>query len=291
LRESILSVLARGELIICDGAMGTMLDSLGLPVGTLPELWNLENPDAVKSVHSAYAQAGAQIVTTNTCGGHRLRLKDVGLANEARRINRIAAELAREAVGDDVWVAGSVASTGHLLEPLGDLTIAAAEELYAEQVQGLAEGGADIILAETHFDIEESCAVVRMTKEHSDLPVFCTFSFNPKGRTIMGLRPAIAAQRALDAGASVVGANCGDGPEAIIAGLEGMQGVIDLPLMAQANAGIPRAGEHAAAVWDVTPEKMADYAEQFVKIGAQIVGGCCGTNPDFIAAIAHRLKG
>jgi len=283
-------VLARGELIVCDGAMGTMLDSLGLPVGTLPELWNLENPDAVKSIHSAYAQVGAQIVTTNTCGGHRLRLRDVGLADQARRINRIAAELAREAVGDDVWVAGSVASTGHLLEPLGMLSVAEVEEIYAEQVQGLAEGGADLILAETHFDVEESCAVARMTKAYTDLPVFCTFSFNPKGRTIMGLRPAMAAQRALEAGASVVGANCGDGPEAIIAGLEGMRGVTDLPLMAQANAGVPRAGEHAAAIWDVTPGQMADYAQQFVDLGVQIVGGCCGTNPDFISAIAQRLK-
>ena len=129
-----------------------------------------------------------------------------------------------------------------------------------------------------------------MTKAHTDLPVFCTFSFNPKGRTIMGLRPAMAAQRALEAGASVVGANCGDGPEAIIAGLEGMRGVTELPLMAQANAGVPRAGEYAAAIWDVTPEQMADYAQQFVDLGVQIVGGCCGTNPEFIAAITQRLK-
>ena len=294
MRENILSVLGRGELIVSDGSMGAMLQAQGLPAGTLPEVWNEEHPKIVSEVHRAYLDVGAQMIITNTIGGNRLRLGDAGMAERAPKINHLAASLARVVGGDSAWVAGSVGPTGQLMEPYGALSVAEAEEVYAEQVVALAQGGVDVILIETQHDIGEAGAAVRMAKAKTDLPVFCTFAFNTRGRTIMGLAPDEAARRALEAGADVVGANCGDGPEAVQAGLEGMRGVTDMPLIAQANAGMPRLAEGpdrgAETLWDVTPAQMAEHARAYVSLGAGIVGGCCGTGPEHIAAIVAALR-
>jgi len=250
----------------------------------------MENPKAVQAVHKVYVEAGSQIVTLNTFGGNRPRLEDAGLAEKLVEINKLAVTLAKEAVGDDAWLGASVGPTGQLMEPFGPLSLQGAEDIYAEQVTVLAEAGADLILVETQHDVEEACAAVRMAKKHTDLPVSCSFAYNAKGRTMMGLKPEVAAQRVAEAGGDVVGANCGDGPEAVAAALKGMQGVVDLPFLAQANAGIPQASSDGTAIWDVTPEQMAEEVRGFVELGARIVGGCCGTNPTFIAAIAQALK-
>jgi 5-methyltetrahydrofolate--homocysteine methyltransferase len=290
MRESILEALRRGELLICDGAMGTMLQAHHLPAGTMPELWNAEHPEVLLAIHRAYLAAGAQIITTNTFGGNRLRLAEAGLAARCAELNRLGVELAREAAGEAAWVAGDVGPTGQLLEPLGPLTLAQAEEVFTEQVTALAEAGADLILIETQHTIEEACAAVRMARAHTSLPVFCTFAFNAKGRTMMGLRPADAAREVEQAGGHVVGANCGEGPAAIIAALEGMRGATSLPLMAQANAGIPHVAEGQGTVWDVTPEQLAEHACTFRALGARVIGGCCGTRPEHIAAIRTALR-
>lgn len=289
MRGSILEALQRGQLIIGDGAMGTMLQRHGLPAGVMPERWNVERPEVVREIHRSYLAAGAQIATTNTFGCNRWRMAEAGLAERVAEFARQGVALAREAVGDAAWVAGSVGPIGQLLEPYGPLSIAAAEEAFAEQVVALAEAGADLILLETHYDAQEAACGIRMAKAHTSLPVFCTFAFDLKGRTMMGLRPAEAALRAQEAGADVVGANCGAGPAAIVAALEGMRGATSLPLMAQANAGVPQMGE-SVAVWDVTPTQMGDYARTFVSLGARIVGGCCGTGPEHIAAIVKALS-
>jgi len=291
MRGSILDVLQKGELIISDGAMGTMLQARGLPGGVMSELWNAERPEVIREIHRAYLAVGAQIATANTFGGNRPRMAEAGLAERSAELTRLGVALAREAVGDGAWVAGSVAPIGQLMEPYGPLTIAAAEEAFAEQVVALAEAGADLILLETHYDAQEAACAIRMAKAHTRLPVFCTFAFDAKGRTMMGLRPAEAALRAQEAGADVVGANCGAGPAAIIAALEGMKGATNLPLMAQANAGVPRMGESAKTIWDVTPAQMGEQARTFVSLGARIIGGCCGTGPEHIAAIVAALRG
>lgn len=286
----ILSALDSGELIVGDGAIGTMLQAKGLPAGAPPERWNTEHPEVLLEIHGAYLKVGAQIATTNTFGGNRLRLRDGGLEDELVTLNRLGVELAREAVGDEAWVAASVGPTGKLMEPFGPLSVAEAEEVYAEQIAILAQAGADVILVETVHDIDEACCAIRAAKAETDLPVFATFAFNPKGRTMMGLKAEDAARQAEQAGADVVGANCGDGPEAIKAGLEGMKDATTLPLMAQSNAGVPRE-EGGEAVWDVTPEEMAGYARLFVSLGARIVGGCCGTGPEHIAQIISAVRG
>lgn len=288
--SDILSTLDNGELIVGDGAMGTMLQARGLPAGAPPERWNREHPEVLREIHTAYLEAGAQVATANTFGGNRLRLRDGGLEDDLVTLNRLGVELAREGVGDEAWVAASVGPTGKLMEPFGPLSIAQAEEVYGEQIAILAEAGADLILMETAHDIDEACCAIRAAKAETDLPVFATFAFNAKGRTMMGLKADNAARQAQEAGADVVGANCGEGPQAIKAALEAMKDATSLPLMAQANAGVPR-GESNETVWDVTPEDMAEHACLFVSLGARIVGGCCGTGPEHIARIVSTLHG
>ncbi|MBN1399497.1 MAG: homocysteine S-methyltransferase family protein [Anaerolineae bacterium] len=283
-------VLQTDELILADGAFGTMLQAQGLPAGTLPEAWNVERPEVVQAVYRAYADAGAQYVTANTFGGNRPRLADAGLAEQADELNRLGIALAKDAVGDRVWVGASIGPTGQLVEPYGTLSVAELEAIYADQIRVVAEAGADIILIETQHQVEEACAAVSAAKAETALPVFCTFSFNVKGRTMMGLRAEDAARRAEEAGADVVGANCGDGPPAILAALEQMRTATDLPLLAKPNAGIPQAGEGGQALWDVTPEEMVAHARAFVALGARVIGGCCGTTPAFIAAIRAALR-
>jgi len=287
--EAFRAALAGKGIILGDGAIGTMLQAKGLPAGKLPEVWNLEQPDAVRDVHRAYLAAGARFVTTNTFGGNRLRLREGGLEDRLFEINRLGAALAKDAVGDRAWVAGSIGPTGRLMDPLGPLTAEEAEELFAEQIEALIAGGADVIKIETQHDVDEACAAVRAAKAVSSLPVICSFSFNAKGRTMMGLRAKRAAQESIEAGADVVGANCGDGPEAVRAALEGMREVATVPLFAQPNAGIPAAGRGAEATWDVTPESLAEYVAGYVELGARVVSGCCGTSPAYVAAIAARL--
>jgi 5-methyltetrahydrofolate--homocysteine methyltransferase len=285
----IIEKLERGEIIIGDGAFGTMLQAAGLGAGAMPEAWNVDHPDAVRAVHAQYVAAGADYVTTNTFGATAPRLTDGGLGGRVAEMNHLGVALAREAAAGRAWVAGSVGPTGQLMEPYGPLSIARAEEIYAEQVLALAEAGVDLFVVETHHDADEACAAVRMARQHTDLPIFCTFAFNKRGRTMMGLRPGEAARRVQEAGGTVVGANCGDGPEAVAAALAAFKESATLPLLAKANAGIPQvSGE--TTVWDVTPEQMAAHARRFVELGAVVIGGCCGTTPAHIAALAAALK-
>ena len=204
MKQNILTALENDGLIIGDGAMGTELQAKGLPAGTMPELWNDENAEAVLSIHRAYLDAGAQILTANTFGGNRLRMQEAGLAERATELTRLGASLASRAAGGRAWVAGSVGPTGGIMEPFGTLSVEEAEDIFGEQVTALAEGGADVILVETQHDIEEACAAIRAAKAKTNLPVLCTFAFNPKGRTMMGLKPDVAARRAEEAGAEFI---------------------------------------------------------------------------------------
>ena len=289
--KTILMHCLEGGLVIGDGAYGTMLHRNGLPSGMLPEAWNLENPEAVKDLHRDYLDAGAMFLTTNTLGANRIRLRDAGLADRTTEVLQRGIQLAKDVSGDEAWVGVSIGSTGQLIEPYGSLSLAEVESIFGEQMRVVADSPADFVKIETQTDLAEACCAVRMAKEHTNLPIVCSFSFDLRGRTIMGARAEKGAARVAEAGADITGANCGDGPEAIRVALEKMAPTTDLPLLAQANAGIPQAGAHGEAVWDVTSEQMAQYAQQLAALGAQIVGGCCGTNPDFIRAIAEALAG
>lgn len=290
MQDKIVDVLQRGELIICDGAMGTMLQARGLSAGMIPEEWNETRPDVVRGIHRAYLEAGAQILTTNTFGANRIRLRNTPLVPRVKELAKLGVKRAREVAGQSAWVAGCVGPLGELLEPYGELPVAQAEEAFAEQIQALREAGVDLLLLETHHDLEEASCAIRMAQAHADLPIFCTFAFNAKGRTMMGVTPAQAASRAQELGIAGVGANCGEGPAAVALALEQMHAVTTLPLVAQANAGIPQLGEGARTRWDIGAEDLAQHAVRFVALGARIVGGCCGTGPAHIAAIAAALR-
>ena len=290
MRSPIMERLASGEVLIADGATGTMLQVAGLPTGMPGEAWILERPEEIKKLHRAYAEAGSQLVLTTTFGGTRARLKAAGLDVKVAEINRRACELARQAAGDDRYVGGDIGPTGEMMPPLGQLTYEAAVAMFAEQAQALADGGADVIFIETMSDLKEAQAAVEGARQGCDLPIFCSFSFDVHGRTGMGVSPAQAAQAMAASGVAAIGANCGHAPEDLLDILPQIrQAAPDAHLIAKPNAGMPRLVKRQV-VYDGAPERMADLARRYVELGASIVGTCCGSSPPHISAITKALQ-
>lgn len=286
------TLLNEKAVLIADGATGTMLQRAGLPAGQAPERWNLENPDAVRELHRGYLEAGANLVLTNTFGGSAIRLKREGLDEQATEINRAAAQLAAAVASgfEAAAVLGDIGPTGEMLAPLGTLSYEAAVAAFAEQAQALAAGGADAILIETMSDLSEMQAAIEGVRQVTDLPVLATMSFDTKGRTMMGVKPERAAKMLQSLGVTVMGANCGRTlTETLTAVLAMREAFPDAALMAKPNAGLPHA-EGGELVYDVSPEVMAEYAQRFViEAGVKIFGGCCGSTPDHIRAVAEAL--
>ncbi len=283
--------LSQGGILIADGATGTTLQKAGLPTGTAPERWNLENPDAIRALHRGYVEAGADLILTNTFGGSRPRLRIEELGDQVHEVNLAAARLAREVAGDKVLVLGDIGPTGQLLEPLGTLTYDEAVTAFAEQAAALAEGGVDAILIETMSDLKEAKAAIEGTRQATGLPILVTMSFDTHGHTMMGVKPAQAARELWAMGVAAVGANCGrtlsENLEAIRQMREAMP---QATLMAKPNAGLPRM-DGGQSVYDVTPEIMVDYAQKFAALDVKIFGGCCGSTPDHIKEVSLALQG
>jgi methionine synthase I (cobalamin-dependent) len=297
-RIPILERLATGDVLVADGATGTMLQAAGLPTGMPGEAWILQQPEEIMKLHRAYLEAGSQLILTSTFGGTRSRLCKAGLDGQVQEINRRAAELARQAAAEpsagsrrgDVYVGGDIGPTGELMPPLGKLTYEDAVEVFAEQAHALAEGGVDCIYIETMSDLNEARAAVEGAQQACDLPVFCTFSFDTHGRTSMGVSPAQAAQTMAAMGVNAIGANCGHAPEEVLEFLPIMrEAAPGIPLIAKPNAGIPRMVKRLV-VYDAGPDRMAELAMRYVELGARIVGACCGSSPDHIAAIAVAIQ-
>jgi 5-methyltetrahydrofolate--homocysteine methyltransferase len=289
-RTSFLERLERGDVLIADGATGTTCQRMGLPLGVAPEEWVLTEPERILELHRGFAEAGSDIVLTCSFGGTGLRLADGPFAGRARELNRRAAELAREAVGNGVLVAGSLGPTGQLCEPLGTLTHDEAADSYAEQAEALAEGGADLLVLETMFCPNEAGAAVDGVRRASDLPFVLAFSFDRGTRTMMGTTTAEVVALAVEQGAAAVGANCGTSLEAMSAIVGELAAAAPgLPLWVKPNAGLPRmTGD--SAVYDVTPEQLGEAARAYVEAGARIVGGCCGSTPEHVRAIAEAVR-
>ncbi|MBQ9003321.1 MAG: homocysteine S-methyltransferase family protein [Eggerthellaceae bacterium] len=282
--EYLRRVLAGEAKLLFDGAMGTMLQHQGLQGGELPELLCLTNPDEVTAIHRAYVEAGSQVVTTNTFGANRLRLGGEASVDD---VFAAAVKCARDAGA--TYVAADLGPTGELLDPLGDLEFEEAYELYAEQVRAAMSAGADLFIVETMADPQEAQAAVTAAKDHGDVPVFATMTFGEVGRTLFGTTPEDAAKLLAEWGADAVGINCSVGPKALVPLIAQMRGACDLPLIAQPNAGLPQVVD-GQTVYTITP---ADYAASVGKImaeGATIVGGCCGTDPDFIRELAKVVR-
>lgn len=282
--------LQAGETLIADGATGTILMAAGLPAGTPPELWNVERPEQILQLHRSYLDAGSQIILTNTFGGSRIKLATAGLGDRTRELNQAAVALARQAAGGRAFVAGDIGPSGELMAPYGPLTYERAVEVFAEQAEALAGAGADLIWIETMMDLQEARAAVAGARQVCDLPVFCSLSFGPKARTMMGVRASEAASELWPLGVAAIGANCGEGIDVVEPVLTEMRQVLpDAPLIAKPNAGLPKlVGDRT--VYDMGPEAFAAHVPKFVALGAQILGACCGSNPDHIAAVSTAVR-
>jgi 5-methyltetrahydrofolate--homocysteine methyltransferase len=288
-----LSALLGGSTpALIDGGMGTLLQERGLDDGGAGELWNVERPDVVRDCHQAYAEAGARVLTTNTFGGTRPRLQMHGLEDRVHELNQAAATVAREVAGaHGILVAGDLGPTGELLEPLGAMTSAEAQSFFEEQLLGLRDGGIDLVLIETMSDLGEVRAAVAAARSVvPDLPVIATLSFDTNLRTMMGVRPGEAVTALAEAGVEAVGANCGRGPEemAVIATQLAEARPEGLLLVAQSNAGLPQVvGDHFE--YDATPADMAEHARTLRKAGIDLIGGCCGSTPEHLAAMRDAV--
>jgi 5-methyltetrahydrofolate--homocysteine methyltransferase len=296
MKESFADALKRSHdgsqgVIVADGAMGTMLQEAGLPSGMAPEGWLLENPKAVLDVHRAYIDAGSKLILSCTFGATRPRLERSGLADQLGEINRRAVEVAREAAGDSVFVAGDIGPLGEFLAPLGDIAYGEAVDIFAEQADALVRAGVDVLYVETMAALDEAKAAVEgAMRVANGTPITATLSFDSHGRTNMGLRPEEAADALLSLGLAALGANCGATLDMTLGAVEAMHQVAPkIPLVVKPNAGQPRMVDDEV-VYDASPEDMADYARRFVALGARVVGGCCGSTPEHIAAIARAVR-
>jgi methionine synthase I (cobalamin-dependent) len=286
-------LLSRSGVILADGAMGTMLFGLGLEHGSSPELWNVEQPDRVASVHRGYLEAGAQMILTNTFGGNRFRLGLHNLQDRAPELNRAGVELARRTVdefGSGALIVGDIGPSGELLEPFGNLSYADAVAGFAEQAQALIGGGAEVIWIETISALEEVRAAMEGVRTIStQIPVIATMTFDTHGRTMMGVAPEEAVKALQELDVAAVGGNCGNGPDEILGVIGKMRDVApDTVLVAKSNAGIPKWVD-GKTVYDAGPDEMARYAVQAAEAGARIIGACCGSTPAHLAKMKSAL--
>ena len=281
----------RERVLVLDGAMGTMLQERGLKPGQSPEEMNLTAPEIVAGVHAAYLAAGADIIVANSFGGSSEKLAHYGLADRVAEINAQAVRIAREAAGETAYVAGSIGPTGRFLEPVGDLSFDQAAAIFKEQAAALIGAGCDLITLETFLDIKEIRAAVIAIRELSpEIPVIAMLTFEEKGRSVLGSPPEAAAITLEAVGASIIGSNCGLGVDGIYQILQSMRSVTTLPLICQANAGLPILKE-GKTIFPGTPDEMAAYHDRLIALGVRVIGGCCGTTPAHIAAMRQALAG
>ncbi|MDA3925544.1 MAG: homocysteine S-methyltransferase family protein [Kiritimatiellae bacterium] len=285
---------AVSEVLICDGAMGTELQQRGLEIGSCPELWCLEKPELVKEIHQAYKDAGSNIVETNTFCGSRYKLDKFGLSDKVEQINFAGVKIAREIAGHSQYVIASLGPTGEFMQPIGLETEQSFYETFCTQAKAFEAGGADAVIVETMTSIEECCVAIRAVLETTGLTCIASFTFDPlaDGRyaSMMGVFPEQFAEQAIAAGAHILGSNCGLGPAHMINIIRSIRAVAgDIPLMAMPNAGMPELKDDET-IFPEGPEQFASHVEKLIEVGASIIGGCCGTTPAHIAALAEKIK-
>ena len=280
---------ADSRVLVCDGAMGTMLYAKGIFLNRCFDELNLTQPDLVTEVHQEYVRAGAEVIETNTFGANRFKLTSFGLADRTRQINVQGAKLARHAMRDSGFVAGAMGPLGVRIEPWGKTSVAEAEEAFREQAAALADGGVDLFMLETFRDLNELTAAIRAIRAVSSLPIVAQMTTDADGNTLDGTPPATFAPALEQAGADIIGVNCSVGPAAMLETVEAIANVTGARLSAQPNAGRPRDVD-GRNLYLCSPDYMATYARRFIAAGARLVGGCCGTTPDHIRQIAHAVK-
>ena len=288
----ILDELKSGKILISDGAWGTFLQAKGLQPGECPEEWNITHADDVLDIAKSYIDAGSDMVETNSFGGSKYKLANYGLQDKVFELNKAAAEISRKAATNK-YVLGSIGPTGKILM-MGEVTSVDLYEAFKEQAMALEAGGADAIMIETMTDMEEAVQAIKAAKENTACEIFCTMAFDKtiQGdiRTMVGVSPADMVEQIIDAGAELIGANCGNGAKDMIGIVKEIRKTNqDIPILIHANAGAPmyKDGE---TVFPESPDEMCTYAQGLINAGANIIGGCCGTTPAHIAKIVESLK-
>ena len=291
-KPGILDRLAVGDTLIFDGATGTYLQNNGLEPGGSPELMNADNPDVIKGMAKHYFDAGSDIVLTNTFGGNKFMLERYGAGDRLFELNRLAAEHARSVAPEGKFVAGSIGPTGEFIEPLGTATEDELYETFSEMSKAFEAGGADAVMIETQLAIEEAAIAVRAAKETTGLVVMATMVFDkgPRGYfTMMGVTPEQAVEGLEEAGADIVGTNCGSGIEKMVEIATRMRAVTDKYLVVQSNAGLPII-KNGETCYLETPEFMAKHYRELAELPINILGGCCGTTADHIRALVQSVR-
>ena len=293
MKKTIKEALKERKILVSDGAWGTFLQRSGLKPGECPEAWCLSHPDVVKRIAQSYVDAGSDMIETNSFGGTSFKLSYYGLGDKVSEINEAAARLSREVAGDNIWVIASVGPTGKLLI-MGDVTEEEMYDAFKEQILALERGGADAVCIETMTDAVEASIAIRAAKENTSLEIISTFTFDRiaggEYRTMMGISPTEAATAAIQAGADIVGTNCGNGLGDMIGVVAEIRKIYnDVPILVHANAGLP-SRENGIDIFPETPGQMATLAPEIIKAGANIIGGCCGTTPQHIIAIKQMIK-
>lgn len=283
---------ARSEGLVFDGAFGSLLMQRGLPSGANPESWCLKNPGVVTQIHADYLAAGSDVITANTFGASPIKLRKAGLSHRAAEVNYQMVAMARAALQPGKLLAADIGPTGEMLQPFGMLTFDEAVANYAEQATYLASAGIDLFIIETMYDLNEAMAAIKGIQQVSNLPIFATLTFEKKPSgyvTVMGNRAGTAMLTLSSAGASAVGANCSLGSEQMIALAAEIRQTVDCPVIIQPNAGLPTLHE-GRLVYPETPDKFAENIRQIKALGVEIVGGCCGTTPEYIRKIKALLQ-
>ncbi len=287
--ERLNQLFAEAGPVVTDGAWGTQLQARGLALGEFPDAWNLSHPERVEEVARAYVAAGSRVILTNTFGANRIRLAEAGRADQVVEINRRGVEISKRAAGERAQVFASIGPSGKMLLA-GEVTAAELRAAFAEQAKALAAGGADALVVETMSDLEEAGIAVTAART-TGLPVVACMVFDSgrdQDRTMMGVTPEQAAQELAAAGADVIGANCGQGIAGFVNICRRLRAATDKPIWIKANAGLPEVVE-GRTVYRVTPEEFASHVPALLTAGANFIGGCCGTSPDFIKALRQRL--
>ena len=291
--KKIISELKKGGVLVSDGAWGTFLQQKGLKPGECPEEWNISRPADVLAIAQSYIEAGADMVETNSFGGSRLKLEKYGYGDRVYEFNKAAAEISRKAAGPDHFVLGSVGPSGKLLL-MEEVTEEELYEAFKEQSMALEAGGVNAIMIETMTDLEEARIAVKAAKENTSCEVFCTMTFQKiiggEYRTMMGISPTEMVATIVEAGADLIGTNCGNGIEDMIGMVKEIRKVnADIPVLVHANAGMPCYLD-GVTTFPESPEDMAARVKEIIDAGANIVGGCCGTTPDHIRKVSAVVK-
>ncbi len=279
----------KNNIVYLDGATGSNLLRAGMPQGVCPEKWILDNPEVLIKLQQEYVGAGSNIVYAPTFACNRVKLSEYGLADKIGEMNRELVALSKKATGDKALVAGDITMTGRQLYPMGTMQFEELVDIYKEQIAYIAEAGADLIVVETMLSLQETRAAVIAAKEICDLPVIATLSFGENGKTLFGTDAKSAAITLEGLGVSAMGINCSCGPDQLEDVIRAMRSVVRIPIIAKPNAGLPGLDGQGNTVYSMGPEEFAEYMEKLVYAGATVVGGCCGTSPEYIAMLSKRL--